>query len=163
TAAVFTANTTAGVYTVTASVSGVASPANFSLTNLAGSAASISATAGTPQSASINTAFATQLQATVKDSFGNVVSGVTVTFTAPGSGSGRTSAGGVNAAVTNASGVATSAVFTANSVAGGPYTVSATVSGAASPANFSLTNLAGAAASVTATAGTPQSATVGAP
>src|SRR5207237_1276758 len=39
----------------------------------------ISATAGTPQSTLINTAFGTQLQATVTES-GNPISGVTVTF-----------------------------------------------------------------------------------
>jgi len=160
TAVVFTANITAGAYAVTASVTGVASPANFSLTNLAGTAASIAATAGTPQSATVNTAFSVQLQTTVKDSFNNPVSGVTVTFTAPPSGASGTFAGGVNTATTNASGIATAAVFTANTVAGGPYTVTASVSGVASPANFSLTNLAGSAASIAATAGTPQSATV---
>jgi hypothetical protein len=160
TAAVFTANTTAGTYTVTASVSGVSTPANFSLTNLTGAAASISVTAGTPQSATINTAFATQLQTTVKDSFGNSVSGVLVTFTAPASGASGTFAGGVNTATTNASGVATAPVFTANSIAGGPYTVTASVSGVATPANFSLTNLGNPPANIVATAGTPQSATI---
>ena len=159
TAAVFTANTTAGAYAVTASVSGVAGAANYSLTNLAGAANSIAATAGTPQSATVNTAFATQLQATVKDSFGNLVSGATVTFTAPGSGAGGTFTGGVNTATTNASGVATAAVFTANTTAGA-YTVTASVAGVGTAANFSLTNLAGAAASVAATAGTPQSASI---
>src|SRR5207249_4510461 len=108
---------------------------------------------------SINTAFATQLQATVKDSGGNPVSGVTVTFTAPGSGPSGAFAGGANTATTNASGVATAAIFTANGAAGS-YTVTATVSGVASPANFSMTNLTGAAASITATAGTPQSTTI---
>jgi len=159
TAAVFTANTTAGAYTVTATVSGVASPANFSLTNLAGAAASITSTAGTPQSAPVNTAFATQLQATVKDSFNNPVSGATVAFTAPGSGASGTFAGGVTTAITNASGVAVAAVFTANTAAGS-YLVTASVSGLGTSASFSLTNLAGSAASITATAGTPQSAPV---
>jgi 5-hydroxyisourate hydrolase-like protein (transthyretin family) len=161
TAAVFTANATAGgPYTVTASVSGVAAPANFSLTNLAGPAASITATAGTPQSASITKAFTTQLQATVKDSVNNPVSGVTVTFTAPASGASGAFAGGVNTAITNAQGMATAAVFTANATAGGPYNVAASVAGVATPANFSLTNLAGPAATITTTAGTPQSATI---
>ena len=160
TAAVFTANTTAGSYVVTASVSGVSTPANFSLTNLAGAAASITATVGTPQSATINTAFATQLQATVKDSFNNPVSGTTVTFTAPTSGASGTFAGGVNTATTNASGVATAPVFTANSTTGGPYTVTASASGVGTTANYSLTNLAAPPASITATGGTPQSATV---
>ncbi len=149
TAAVFTANTTAGAYTVTASVSGVSTPANFSLTNLAGAAASITATAGTPQSATVNTAFTTQLQATVIDSFNNPVSSVTVTFAAPTTGASGTFAGGVNTATTNAAGVAAAAVFTANSTAGGPYIVTASVSGVATPANFSLTNLASVAANIT--------------
>ena len=47
----------------------------------------VTATAGTPQSTAVNTAFGTALQATVRDAGGNPVSGVTVTFTAPGSGS----------------------------------------------------------------------------
>src|SRR6267378_205841 len=126
----------------------------------AGTAASITATAGTPQSATVSTACAAQLRATVKDSFSNLVNGVTVMFAAPGSGAGGTFAGGANTATTNAQGVATAAIFTANSVAGGAYNVTATVAGVATPANFSLTNLAGPAASITATAGTPQSATI---
>src|SRR5215469_3080629 len=85
---------------------------------VAGGPASITATAGTPQSATVNTAFGTQLQATVKDSSNNPVSGVTVTFTVPGSGASGTFAGGVTTASTNAQGIATAAVFTANTVAG---------------------------------------------
>ncbi len=140
TAAVFTANATAGSYTVTAKVSGVANAANFSLTNNPGPPASITATAGTPQTTTINTAFSTQLQATVKDAGNNLVSGAIVTFTAPASGASGGFAGGVNTATTNASGVATAPVFTANGTAGGPYTVTAKVAGVAAAANFSLTN-----------------------
>src|SRR5258708_4388205 len=161
TAAIFTANSTAGgPYNVTASVAGVSTAAISALTNLAGPPASITATAGTPQSATINTQFATQLQATVRDASNNPVNGVTVTFTAPTSGASGTFAGGVNTAVTNAQGVATAAIFTANNTAGGPYNVAASVAGVSTPANFALTNLAGAPASITATAGTPQSATI---
>ncbi len=87
------------------------------------------------------------------------MSNVVVTFTPPGSGASGTFAGGVNTATTNASGVATSATYTANSSAGGPYNVVASATGATS-ANFSVTNLAGPPATVTATAGTPQSANV---
>src|SRR5437763_748581 len=157
TAAVLTANNTAGAYTVTASVSGVSTSVSFSLTNVAGAAASITATAGTPQNATVNTAFATAFQATVKDSFGNPVSGVLVTFAAPGSGASGTFSGGANTATTNASGIATAPALTANTTAGGPYTVTGSASGAGS-VNFSLTNLAGAAASIAATVGTPQNA-----
>jgi hypothetical protein len=141
TSAAISANGTAGgPYTVMAAVSGVATPANFSLTNTLGPPASISATSGTPQSAAVSTAFGAPLVATVEDSGGNPVSGVLVTFTAPTTGASATFAGGVNTATTNASGVATSAVVSANATAGGPYTVMAAVSGVATPANFSLTN-----------------------
>jgi hypothetical protein len=160
TSAIFTANSNAGgPYTVTASVVGVATTASFSLTNTAGAPATITAIGGTPQIAAISTAFASPLQAAVKDASGNPVSGVTVTFTAPGSGASGTFAGGVNTAVTSASGVATCAVFTTNGTVGGPYSVTATV-GAVGPTNFSLTNTATAPAKITALSGTPQNAEV---
>jgi len=104
-----------------------------------GPAASVTATAGTPQSATINTAFAINLGATVKDSFNNVISGATVTFIAPGAGASGSFAGGVNLATSSANGVATAAPFTANGTAGS-YNVSASVAGVVTPALFSLTN-----------------------
>jgi hypothetical protein len=135
--------TNTGNFTITATQSGGGgSPpqgtSNPPFTVNAGAAASITATAGTPQSATINTAFATNLGATVKDTFGNLVPNVTVTFMAPASGASGTFAGGVNTATTNASGVATAATFTANGTAG-LYNVTAS-SGAATTASFSLTN-----------------------
>jgi hypothetical protein len=157
----FTANTVAGAYNVTATVTGISTPANFSSTNTTGPAFSISATAGTPQSAPIGSVFATALKSTVVDSFNNPVNGVVVTFAAPGSGASGTFAGGVNTATTNSSGVATAPAFTANATTGG-YTVGASVAGVSTPANFSLTNAPGAPASITATAGTGQATLVGA-
>ncbi|MDP9052912.1 MAG: hypothetical protein M3N93_01205, partial [Acidobacteriota bacterium] len=125
-----------------------------------GSGGYISASAGTPQSATVKTAFGTALQVTVMDALGNAVSGAAVTFTAPGSGAGGAFSGCATAVVnTNASGMATAPAFTANSQAGS-YTVTASVSGVSPPASFSLTNTAGAAVTIAATAGTPQSATV---
>jgi hypothetical protein len=158
----FTANGTAGgPYTVTAAATGVTT-VNFSLTNTAGAAASMTANAGTtPQSAAINTAFTNALAVTVKDAGSNPLSGINVTFTAPGAGaSGKFSNNTTTITVaTNASGVA-SAPFTANGTAGGPYTVTAAATGLAT-VNFSLTNTAGTPASMTANAGTtPQSATI---
>jgi len=138
-----TANSQAGGYTMTASVGGVATLASFSLTNTAGSAASIVTSGGTPQSTTINTVFTTALQATVKDSGGNPVSGVAVTFTAPGSGpSGLFGASLTANVVTNASGIATAPTLTASSQTGG-YPVTASVSGVATLASFSLTNTGG--------------------
>jgi hypothetical protein len=102
----------------------------------------ITATAGTPQSATADTAFATNLKATVSES-GVPISGVSVTFTAPASGpSGTFADTGTNVSnpiVTNGSGEATAPVFTANSTAGGPYTVFAAAPGYNS-ASFQLTN-----------------------
>src|SRR5207302_10043186 len=88
----------------------------------------ISATAGTPQSTNINTAFSTQLQAMVTES-GNPQSGISVTFTAPGSGASGTFPGNVTTVnvATNGSGVATAPTFTANGTAGS-YNVIASLS-----------------------------------
>ena len=118
------------------------------VTNTSGTPASITASSGTPQSAAINTAFAAPLVATVKDSGGNPVAGVTVTFTAPATGASGSFAGGVNTATTNSSGVATSATITANATAGS-YTVAASVAGVSTPASFALTNAAGTTATYT--------------
>jgi hypothetical protein len=161
TAPVFTANTIAGVYAISASVPGLPTGTRFLLTNLAAPAASVAPSVGSPQSATINTAFGTALQALVKDASNNPVSGVTVTFTAPGSGAGGSFPGGQSAAtaITNASGIATAPVFAANTIAGA-YLISAAVAGVPIGTNFALTNLAGPAASVTAAAGTPQTALV---
>jgi hypothetical protein len=142
TSAVFTANSTAGAYTVTALAPGALAPANFSLTNNAVPVETIIATSGSGQSATVSTAFAAPLVATIMTgSTPNV--GVVVTFTAPSSGASGTfadSGTAVTTATTNSSGVATSAIFTANPTAG-PYNVVATATGAIS-ANFSLTNTA---------------------
>ncbi len=101
--------------------------------------ASITATAGTPQTTNINTAFATQLQATVRDAGTNPISGIGVTFTAPASGASGKFANNTATtnATTNASGVATATVFTANAIAGSYNVVASTNS---LTANFSLTN-----------------------
>ena len=145
---------------MTATVAGVAGAGNFTLTNTAGAAAGIAATGGTAQSTAINTAFGSPLQATVTDSYGNPVSGVTVTFTLPGSGAGGTFAGGGNTAVTNGQGAeATSGVLTANGFAGN-FTVTAAAAGVGSTASFSLTNTAGAAGSIVASGGSGQSVVV---
>ncbi len=104
--------------------------------------ASIAATAGGGQSAQVNTAFPSALQATVKDSGNNPVAGATVTFTAPASGaSGAFGSLSSATATTNTQGVATAPAFTANGITGS-YSVTAGVSGVASTASFALTNAA---------------------
>ena len=94
---------------------------------------------GSPQSAVVNAAFANTLKVLVKDASNNPVAGATVTFAAPGSGASGAFAGGQNTAVTDITGVATSAPIIANGAAGS-YAVTASL-GALST-SFALTNTA---------------------
>lgn len=187
TSALFTANHVVGPYEVTAQAEGVAVPALFQAFNDPGVPVSIAVAGGASQAAAVTTAFASPLSVVVRDSDSNPVAGVTVVFSRPDTGPSGTFAGGVNTAVTNASGIATSEVFTANenagayvvralfAVTGSPGTnsggsslsgnTSITASGAGSspafsPALFPLTNQAGPASVIAATGGTPQSAEV---
>ncbi len=135
----------------------------------------IQPTGGTPQSATITTAFGAPLIATVTSSAGEPVAGGLVTFTTPASGPSGSFAGGLLTVTvtTNSGGVASAPPLTANAVAG-PFNVTATTT-AANPAIFPLTNSPASTstsvnssvnpsevgqtilftASVTATAGTP--------
>jgi len=101
---------------------------------------SIRVTSGTPQSVAIDTTFA-PLVVAVQDIYTNPSNGAVVTFTAPTTRASAMFAGGQNTATTDASGVATSAMFRPNGVVGGPYAVTATVAGVALPADFNLTNI----------------------
>jgi sugar lactone lactonase YvrE len=103
---------------------------------------SIIATSGSNQSATVGTAFAIPLQATVMDFLGNPVPNIAVTFSTSNSGANGIFAGpSLSATVTtNNAGVATAPTFTANGTPGGPYDVVAVVSGATVPAIFSLIN-----------------------
>jgi hypothetical protein len=154
----YTANTTAGgPYNVVASATGAAS-ASFPETNVAGAAHTLTATSGSGQSATVAAAFTNPLVATVADQYGNPVSGVTVTFTPPASGSSGTFTS--STAVSNASGVATSSTYTANTTAGGPYNVVASATGVTS-VNFSETNTAKTTGdTLSLISGSGQSATV---
>ena len=158
----FSANTTGGPYAVVAASSGVTSAA-FSETNTVDAASQVVVSAGDGQSATVGTAFGTTLSATIEDQYGNpvLVSGTTVTFTAPGSGASGTFANGTDTttATTTSGGVATASVFTANTTAG-PYTVTV-ASGSLLPDSFSEANTAGSASQLVVSAGDGQSVTVG--
>lgn len=110
--------------------------------------ASILATSGTPQSATVNTVFSSPLVATVSDQDGNPVNGVTVTFTAPSTGKSGTFMGGVTTitATTNAQGQA-QVNITANATTGS-YNVTASVIGVTTAASFALTNIGGSSNAV---------------
>jgi len=154
TSQVFKANTIAGKYTVTAAAKSLTTNPGFVMTNVPGPPASITATAGTPQSTTVNTAFPTNLAATVQDIYGNPIPGKIVTFDAPTTGPSGTFAGGVNTAKTNSSGVATAAVFTANAI-DGSYTVTANIGALSTDPGFELTNLPETSPSRTETGGNP--------
>ncbi len=139
-----------------------------------GKPAVIAEYSGSPQSATVHSAFGSPLVAQVTDAMGNDVPNVSVTFTAPtsgASGSFATCSGGNPSAnecvvTTNSGGLATSSTFTANTVAGGPYSVAATTSGVSGSANFSLTNNPATASQIVFTTGAvsgsaSQSATLG--
>ena len=126
----------AGSANITATGTGYTS-ASRTITVTSAPPAQVTASSGGGQSALLNNSFGSPLVAVVRDGQGNVMSGVTVTFSAPLSGASASL--NTATAVTNASGLATSALPVANGMAGG-YVVSAAVAGVASLANFSLTN-----------------------
>lgn len=128
--------------------------------------ASIAVQGGSGQSVQVGLTFAA-FTVKVTNRAGHGVSGVTVTFAVPLSAMTPTSGascafptGATDTEVTNSSGVATSAVCTANTIPGS-YTVTGSVSGMSTSAIFQLTNTTGAATTITATAGDSQSATIG--
>jgi hypothetical protein len=132
-----TANTIAGSYQVIATVSGVPTPIIYNLTNNAGPAASVGSLSGSGQGAVTGTAFATPLGLQVLDQYGNPVSGVAVTFTAPGSGASANLSPTV--VVTDANGFANTSA-TANGIPG-QYNVGVSIPGLGTVAQFGLTNL----------------------
>jgi Carboxypeptidase regulatory-like domain/Bacterial Ig-like domain (group 1)/Bacterial Ig domain/Prenyltransferase and squalene oxidase repeat len=99
----------------------------------------ITATAGTPQSAKLSQPYANALEATVRDTAGNPFPGATVTFSAPATGA-TAAFSGAASGVTDAAGKVRVNV-TANATAGA-FTVTAATPGVASSATFALTNTA---------------------
>ena len=116
----------------------------------AAAAASIASTGGSDQSATVGTAFANRLIATVKDAYANTKPGATVTFEAP-AGRASFALGGTCTdnptpyrcvSSTDGAGVATSSTFTAGTVAA-TYSLTAATPGAGST-SFTETNAAAA-------------------
>ncbi|HET8893838.1 MAG TPA: hypothetical protein VFM96_07065 [Gaiellaceae bacterium] len=124
------ANTTAGTFTATATVSGGAAAASYALRNVAGAPATVTAGAATGETATVGTRFPVRLAVTVADASKNAVAGALVTFTAPAHGaSGRFGGSRVARVRTDKNGIAVAPPFTANGRVGG-YAVIASVSGA---------------------------------
>jgi len=109
--------------------------------NYARASKTISATAGSGQTTSINTPFSIQLQATVTES-GEPQAGIDVTFTAPATGASGTFSGGASTVTvsTGVDGVAISPELTANDTAGS-FGVQASIADGST--TFSLINAKG--------------------
>jgi hypothetical protein len=183
----FTANATAGSYTVAASSQ--YGSVSFSLTNTAaGIPSQLTAISLKRRSTTIGSRYPEPLQVRALDSGGNPLAGVTVTFTLGSATAGTCGtsatasasfAGGSTqaTATTDANGLATSPAFTANT-ATGSFTATASVSSgggggsespgkaealAVTPVGFSLSNLAGKPAKLTPGVGSTQSTRAGTP
>jgi protocatechuate 3,4-dioxygenase beta subunit len=168
----FTANTTAGTFTATASTAGVVEPASFTLANLAGKPPTITPLAPTKQTATVGDRYPDPLQVKVRDGNGTPLQGATVTFVVGSGTTGGGAAGGASAGasfvtgsgqateVTDSSGVATSPRFTANTTAG-RFTATATTTGTNDAASFSLDNLAGKSPTIISIGSASRSAAVG--
>jgi hypothetical protein len=154
--------TTKGSRTIVATDASSGITGSFSVSVGAAAPVSVTATAGTPQAATVGTAFPAVLVATVTDAYANEVPGVSVVFIAPASGASGTFAPSATTttAVTNAKGVATATALTASTTAGS-FAVSAAVFGASS-GTFSLTNRPGPGSELTTHAGDHQAAPVNA-
>ena len=114
--------------------------------------AALSIVSGNNQTAPTLGTFSLPLEVQILDTYGNPVSGVTVTFTAPTTGASGTFAGGSTTAQvsSNSSGDAISPVFTANTTSG-TYSVTASAP-ALTAVGFSLTNSSIAVPAITLTA-----------
>ncbi len=136
----FAAGTTAGSFTGTATATGITGSVSFSLRNLPGHPATITAGAGSSEQAVEGSRFPIPLAVTVSDKDGNAVSGAAVRFAAPARGPSGTFARRRSSVVvrTNSAGVAVAPSFVANKEAGG-YVVRASVAHAGSAA-FALVN-----------------------
>ena len=166
----FTANSTAGTFTATASVEAISEPASFSLKNVAAKALAVKPASATHPTATVGTRYRQPLKVRVVGSSGHPVADTNVTFTlgsatagsaSAASGAAATFAGGQRqaTATTNASGIASSPRLTADSVAG-TVAATATVPGGARPAQFWLRNRAGTPNRITAGVGARQSTTI---
>jgi len=166
----FTAGTTAGRFTATATTSGTAAAATFTLDNRAGTPPTVTTVGQAKGSAAIGSRYARPLVVKVRDGHGKPVQGATVTFTlgAAAGGSGAASAAGASfvggsaqaTETTSAAGTATSPPLTANTIAG-TFTATAATTGTTDAETFSLHNLAGTPTAIATGVAANESTTVG--
>ena len=148
------ANTVAGSYQLGVAAGSASTSVN--LTNTAGTPASVTLNGGDNQAAVVNTDFATALDLTVADDYGNLVPNRSVTFAPPASGASATV---VEAGpYTTDSNGNLSVTLHANTTAGS-YQLGVAAGGAST--NVNLTNHPGAPASVVVDSGDHQATVVG--
>jgi protocatechuate 3,4-dioxygenase beta subunit len=160
TAPAFTANDTAGSYSVDAESD--YGTVRLYLSNTAGGLpASIAVQGAAEQGASVNSRYAQPLQARVTDANGNPVQGAAVSFlVVPGvTGAGASFLGGQGAATTDSNGIATSPPLLANGSAG-RFAATASTDGLSAVATYALDNHA-ASTTIETTATSDPTATVG--
>jgi hypothetical protein len=171
TSTAFTANGTTGTYNVIAASPSTESTATFNCANtLTPDPADSSVAGGSPQSTTEGTTFNSALSVLVEaapvppaTSPAPVGAGVVVTFTAP-DGTFQDTGASTTTALTNASGVATAAPYTASSALSGttPYNVTATAENGVS-VTFTLSNTIMPAAITPVSGSTPQSTAISTP
>ena len=132
------ANTVTGSYdvVVTTNAPGV-DPYKFALTNLSGLPGSLTYVSGSMQATPVGNPFAAPLVVEVKDLYGNLATGVWVTFISPLNGPGCVLGSG-GQALTGADGRASLPVTANMNV--GSYSIEARLDGFADPVLFNLTN-----------------------
>lgn len=140
----WTLGTAAGSNSMSATATGPGST-SFTATGTAGAATQIAISQGNGQSATVNTAVATQPRVLVRDAFNNPVNNVSVTFAVTGGGGSVT--GGSQ--LTNASGLATLTSWTMGTTAGTNNLSATSGSLTGSPLAFTATGTPGAVTNFT--------------
>lgn len=151
-----TAGSATGTYVVSAVLDGDVASVDFILTNTGVAPLTLAIVSGSPQTATVKTAFGVPLKVLVTN--GNTpVTGAIVSFAAPSTGATATLSG--FSATTDGTGQAqVTATATAKA---GVYTVVASTNGAAKPVAFALTNAPGAPAGIVVNGlSSPQSAPI---
>jgi protocatechuate 3,4-dioxygenase beta subunit len=160
TAPAFTANDTAGSYSVHAE-SDYGTVKLYLSNTASGLAASISSVGAASQEAAVNMVYPAPLQARVTDAGGNAIQGATVSFQAVtgATGAGGSFLGGQATATTGSDGIATAPPLLANTTPG-RFTVVASVAGVSAVATYMLDNHAATQTISASTASAEASAVV---
>ena len=152
----YTLPTLASSISITATATGVSSPATFTENSVAGPPTAIAVNGGNNQSGTAGTKLSQALSVLVTDQYHNPVSGVNVAFSDGGAGGTFSNS---NPVATGSNGTATQ-FYTLPTLASA-ISITATAAGVSSPAVFAENSLAGPAASIAVTGGNNQAGPAG--